>query len=268
MKKKLIIYIAGYGRSGSTILEFYISKYISVLSLGEISMLNKEYYSDKNLKCICGKKYNLCKLNKNLIYKDKKKNLIVWYKKILPQTSILIKYFFYFYLKNIKKVKNIKLNDLNYIKNELELIDKVFPNAILVESSKSTLFTSNKPYILRKLGYEVIIIHVYRSFFSTLKSVLKGSNAFLSGKIKKEKPFRVIRFLLAYFLANLKATTLSISFPYLLIKNNEIYSKKKFILKKIKKFIFNEISIKKINFKKTNESHMVGGNRLKEKLNK
>ncbi len=268
MKKKLIIYIAGYGRSGSTILEFYISKYISALSLGEISMLNKEYYSDKNLKCICGKKYNLCKLNKNLIYKDKKKNLIVWYKKILPQTSILIKYFFYFYLKNIKKVKNIKLNDLNYIKNELELIDKVFPNAILVESSKSTLFTSNKPYILRKLGYEVIIIHVYRSFFSTLKSVLKGSNAFLSGKIKKEKPFRVIRFLLAYFLANLKATTLSISFPYLLIKNNEIYSKKKFILKKIKKFIFNEISIKKINFKKTNESHMVGGNRLKEKLNK
>ena len=97
---------------------------------------------------------------------------------------------------------------------------------------------------------------------------MKGSNAFLSGKIKKEKPFRVIRFLLAYFLANLKATTLSISFPYLLIKNNEIYSKKKFILKKIKKFIFNEISIKKINFKKTNELHMVGGNRLKEKLNK
>ena len=134
--------------------------------------------------------------------------------------------------------------------------------------TKSTLFTSNKPYILKQLGYEVIIIHVYRSFFSTLKSVLKGSNAFLSGKIKKEKPFRIIRFLLAYFLANLKATTLSISFPYLLIKNHDIYSKKNFILKKIKKFIFKEISIKKISFKKTRQLHMVGGNRLKKNLYK
>lgn len=165
MKKKLIIYTAGYGRSGSTILGFYISRYLSALNLGEISVLNKEYYANKSLKCICGKKYNLCKLTKNLIYKNKKKNLIVWYKKILPQTSLLIKYFFYFYLKNIKKVKNIKLNDLSHIKNELKLIDKIFPNAILLESSKSTLFTSNKPYVLKQLGYEVVVIHVHRPFF-------------------------------------------------------------------------------------------------------
>jgi hypothetical protein len=40
MKKKLIIYIAGYGRSGSTVLNYKLSKYLSALSIGEIANVN------------------------------------------------------------------------------------------------------------------------------------------------------------------------------------------------------------------------------------
>ena len=68
MKKKLIIYIAGYGRSGSTVLNYKLSKYLSALSIGEIANVNREYYLDVNSKCSCKKKYNSCKLIKSFIY--------------------------------------------------------------------------------------------------------------------------------------------------------------------------------------------------------
>ena len=266
MNNNLIIYIAGYGRSGSTVLDYKLSKYISALSLGEISMLNRDFYLDKKQKCSCGKKYNFCKLAKKLVYKNKKKNLLIWYKKILPQTSKLIRYFLYFYLKKIKKIKNIKINSLDLIEDEFKVIKKLYPNSIYLDSSKSTTLTSNRPFVLQKLGYEVIIIHLRRPFFQTFKSVLKGSNAFLSGKIKKERPFRLLRFFIGYFLANYKAKNLEKHFPYITVYNKDSSFPQK-ELKIIKKLI-NKILLKqKIKFKKTKDDHLIGGNRLKNKIN-
>ena len=88
MKKILIIYIAGYGRSGSTVLNYKLSKHLSALSIGEIANVNREYYFDINSKCSCKKKYTSCELIKKLIAKNKK-NIEIWYKKILPQTDYL-----------------------------------------------------------------------------------------------------------------------------------------------------------------------------------
>jgi len=93
MKKILIIYIAGYGRSGSTVLNYKLSKHLSALSIGEIANVNREYYFDINSKCSCKKKYTSCELIKKLIAKNKK-NIEIWYKKILPQTDYLIRIFF------------------------------------------------------------------------------------------------------------------------------------------------------------------------------
>lgn len=94
MKKKLIIYIAGYGRSGSTLLNYKLSKYISALGVGELANLNKEYSTNQNLKCSCKKNYHLCKLTKKLILANNKGNIKIWYKKIAPQVNIFIRFFF------------------------------------------------------------------------------------------------------------------------------------------------------------------------------
>ena len=266
MKKKLIIYIAGYGRSGSTILENKLSKQLSALSIGEIANVNREYYYDNNSKCICKKKYSQCKLIKNFIKKNKKKNIQIWYNKIIPQTDFLFRYFFYFYIKKIKKIKNVNLNKLNEIEKELKIINRIFPETIIIDSSKTTLLTSNRPYILKKLGYEVLIIHIAKSFFLTLKSVKKGSNAFLQKKIKKEKPFRIIRFFVNYFISNTKAFMMAKNFNYIFIKNSDLLKKESYVMKRISKLVSKIILDKKIKFKKTNEKHLIGGNRLKKYL--
>ena len=266
MKKKLIIYIAGYGRSGSTVLNYKLSKYLSALSIGEIANVNREYYLDVNSKCSCKKKYNSCKLIKSFIYKNKKKNIEIWYKKIMPQTDYLIRYFFYLYVKKIKKIRNVHLNKLEEIKKEFDIIDKFYPNAIIIDSSKSTLLTSNRPYILKKLGYEVVIIHIVKSFYLTFKSVKKGSDSFLKKRIKKEKSFRLLRFFISYFFSNIRALLLARNFHYIFIKNNDLLTRDSFVLERISKFVSKIVLNKKIKFKKTNERHLIGGNRLKDRL--
>lgn len=263
MKNKLIIYIAGYGRSGSTVLEQKISNLISALSLGEFAILNKIFYTNKNLLCSCGKKYNICKLNKHFIEKTKKNNLNIWYGKILPQTNFLLRYPLLFFLK-FKKIKNINLNNFNNIKKELQIIHKIFPDVILIDSSKTTLLTSNRPYVLKKLGYKVIIIHIYRSFFQTLKSVLSGTDNFKNNLIESEKKFKILRFIFGYFIANFSALLLSKNFQYIRLRNEELRKNEKLTLSKIKYFINKIIKEKKIKFKKTKENHLVAGNRLKK----
>ena len=73
-----VVYIAGYGRSGSTILEKLFSKKLSALSLGEsYYFYNSIEDKNKSIKCSCGKKnyecdfwkhFNNCK-SKNLFFK-------------------------------------------------------------------------------------------------------------------------------------------------------------------------------------------------------
>ena len=266
MKKKLIIYIAGYGRSGSTVLNYKLSKYLSALSIGEIANVNREYYLDVNSKCSCKKKYTSCKLIKSFINKNKKKNIEIWYKKIMPQTDYLIRYFFYLYVKKIKKIRNVHLNKLEEIKKEFDIIDKFYPNAIIIDSSKSTLLTSNRPYILKKLGYEVVIIHIVKSFYLTFKSVKKGSDSFLKKRIKKEKSFRLLRFFINYFFSNIRALLLARNFHYIFIKNNDLLTRDSYVLERISKFVSKIVLNKKIKIKKTNDRHLVGGNRLKKHL--
>jgi hypothetical protein len=236
------------------------------LSVGEMAYVNREYYIDVNSRCFCKKKYDTCKLIKNLINKNKKKNIEIWYKKIIPQTNILIRYFFYLYVAKIKKVKNVHVDNIKEIKKELDIIDQIFPDIILVDSSKSTLLTSNRPYILKKLGYEVIIIHITRPFFSTFNSIKKGTNAFLNKQLKKEKSFKILRFIISYFLSNFCASLLSKNFKYILVRNIDLKKKENYILKKISKLILKIASEKNIKFKKTFENHMVGGNRLRNYL--
>jgi hypothetical protein len=137
---------------------------------------------------------------------------------------------------------------------------------ILVDSSKTNFLTCNRPYVLKKLGYEVIVLHIYKPFFSTLKSIRKGSNDFLMQKIKRDKPFKIFRFLISFIFSNLSARMLAKDFNYILIENRDLLTKENYTLKKINKFIFDIVLKKKIKFKKTKERHLIGGNRIKNFL--
>ena len=197
------------------------------------------------------------------IYKCNKyfKPLIFLYYKIFKQNkvnNIQISEFFHNLLSNNSSI--------GFFLEEFDIIDKFYPNAIIIDSSKSTLLTSNRPYILKKLGYEVVIIHIVKSFYLTFKSVKKGSDSFLKKRIKKEKSFRLLRFFINYFFSNIRALLLARNFHYIFIKNNDLLTRDSYVLERISKFVSKIVLNKKIKIKKTNDRHLVGGNRLKKHL--
>ena len=56
--RKTIIYIGGYGRSGSTALELYLSQKYNYFSCGELISVNKKNF--REIICNCGKTLNCC----------------------------------------------------------------------------------------------------------------------------------------------------------------------------------------------------------------
>src|SRR5438105_3013640 len=58
MKKK-IVYIAGYSRSGSTILDILLGNHSQVISTGELVYLFEDW-NNPTRSCTCGKPYGNC----------------------------------------------------------------------------------------------------------------------------------------------------------------------------------------------------------------
>ncbi|MCP4372929.1 MAG: sulfotransferase [Deltaproteobacteria bacterium] len=60
-KEKLkYLYIAGYGRSGSTLLSFLLNSHKQMVSIGEAFGFGKRAYADNNFPCSCGEPFLRC----------------------------------------------------------------------------------------------------------------------------------------------------------------------------------------------------------------
>jgi hypothetical protein len=157
-----IIYIAGYGRSGSTILDIVLSNSGNGITVGEISNVFDElnnttnkYYADKLVSTV--KELNL---SNEEIYniREADKN----FNKISPNYTA-------FWLLFFQKIKEYQ--DIHFF----------------VDSSKTTWRTLFRPNNLNKSGFDVYIIFLKASYLKVWKSALKGSNKALQHSDKKNK---------------------------------------------------------------------------------
>src|SRR3982751_3117232 len=64
MGKKKIVYIAGYSRSGSTILDIVLGSQQNVFGTGELAYLFDDWLLTER-KCTCGEAYNCCDFWRN-----------------------------------------------------------------------------------------------------------------------------------------------------------------------------------------------------------
>ena len=67
-----ILYIAGYGRSGSTVLNIILGNHSSITSVGELSFLPEDWTNHHRV-CSCGAPYHTCEFWKDL-YLDQPPN--------------------------------------------------------------------------------------------------------------------------------------------------------------------------------------------------
>ena len=148
MNKKLI-YIAGYGRSGSTHLEQMLSTGRDIKSLGEISHFER-------------------------FSKDRKYLRTDEYLAEIRNISDDI-----YHLMNSQKhdcLFSSPFHKERYKKSLLNFIECIQQDTI-VDGSKTSIYSILRPKIYLDLGFQVTIIHLKRKNLSLKRSLLKGKNS-------------------------------------------------------------------------------------------
>jgi phage anti-repressor protein len=265
-----LIYIAGYGRSGSTLIERILGSNDQIVALGE--MKDYLFIIDKpEEKCACGENVISCKFW-NLIYKYFKGLDINKLRKQQKKYESFsgLKYHF---LRN--KGKDIE----NYKEFLYALYSEIFSQSgketkYLVDSSKTARESFLRPILLNEVdNIEVKLIHLVRDGRACLYSNLRGSNRKMEKGIDAKIPWVGFRTVISWALANISAHLFKWRFGkdnYFRLKYEDFIDDPVNKLKEMEKYLDIDF-YRQIEMIKQNEaiplSHQIAGNRLRNKQN-
>lgn len=190
-----IVYIGGYSRSGSTILDILLSQHPEVFGTGELCYLFDDWLDGRRT-CSCGKRYSACAFWSELITDfdiDAATSVI----KAVENRS------------NFKNVMNdrlpteLKNNYKAFQEHIFRYIQKKSGKNIIIDSSKSTRNSAARCLAIAKYtDLDTCMIHLVRDGHSTTKSFLqKGRNWALEGHAENSN-LQGLRSIVGWRLAN------------------------------------------------------------------
>ncbi len=205
-----IIYIAGYGRSGTTLIDVILGNSKNCIGLGEISNFYIDLINNETEKNIFGEKRQEFWLNIEKVIKKRLKNSIEIKNAKMAQIQMES-------LLGIISGSRTSLLKKRYFETQGLLFDtiKYFSNCdVVIDSSKTSRLTTWRPVALAKLdGYELKMVHIVRDGRSVLSSQLRGDNRKIFAKEENQKlswPF--LRTVLGWSIANINAIFYKIIF--------------------------------------------------------
>lgn len=248
MKNK-ILYIGGYGRSGSTILDAFLSRQLNATGVGECVNFWDEY--SKDFPCECGKSYSNCEFWCNFFNQFSSAELTSAFSSTRKADSGF----------------GIDQTYIEFWKSFLDYTFKISSSSVIIDSSKTTSKTAFRPSNLERIGYDVYFIFLYKKPEQLLVSLRKGSNKQLDNKKKDPPRFLFLtKSFLGWFYATIMSTYLSRKYK----KKSIIIRHDKFSENPTK--ILNEIAMKfSIRMKDssnnhTNLFHGISGNRVRQRI--
>jgi len=241
------IYITGYGRSGSTILELALTDHIDKsMGLGEVRYVHDVEHSHKH--CSCGSMRSNCR---------------VWGNKSLDAT-----------IGNF----NAELNRIFVVTgNVRNYMDKVFADLhelngdsidVVIDSSKNTYGALLRPLKLLLCSNDVYVIYIKRRLRGVVSSLVKGRNKHLILNVDESVGYySVMKSIFHYFICN----TVN---AFLLMHPRVVYlSYEKFVslyekeLPRVIQFSGLEMSKPPARELTLEKSHLISGNRLSKSNN-
>lgn len=187
-----ILYIAGYSRSGSTILDMMLNSHDDVISTGELTYLQSDALNADRM-CTCGEPYQSCTRYGHWL-EDRPATEAALIRKIEERAGV----------KTLLN-GNVSEHDQNaYRAYAQSLFAEIGSDAsVIVDSSKSAHDAAGRPFALARLaGLDVRVLHLSRSPRSTIRSYLdKGSNWALEGH-QKPRALESWRPIVGWTLAN------------------------------------------------------------------
>lgn len=265
-----IVYVAGYGRSGSTVLDIVLGNQPRFFSAGELTQIYRDY-DDPSRLCSCGHRYPDCEVWSKL-------------KGELAHRSISLEGA----EKTIRAIENregwwaIRKDDRSDLSaTEIASYREVAEATLscidsrsvsyLVDSSKSAADAVWRPMALRKWAMlEVRIIHLQRSLKATLRSIAAKSNWQAEG-FGSPKNYRIARGVVGWVVANRLARQLKNTMgaeSYLFLKYEDLLKHPRAGFESIGKLLGTDLS-PLINRIERGDAfpvgHNVGGNRVRLK---
>lgn len=256
--EKTIYYIAGAGRSGSTLFDITLGNVGNHRSLGELiffvenGLLQNEY-------CSCGDRVQDCIFWKEVHHKwniKKRLSIEVFQKtqKELLRNKNTIKNIYYSFFS--KPLHRQYYQDLQAL---YEVLFEVSQQPILIDSSKNVQYL----LVLRKLGYSIKVLHLTRSFSGVLNSTKKEFKKDPAAGLERDMKPQSFKYSLAIWLIdNTLAWLFSMGKSYQRIKYEDLIASPS---KTIKKFI--DLSDDESNLLENRgplfAEHLVAGNKLR-----
>ena len=186
-----IIYIAGFERSGSTILDIMVGNMNNHFSVGELSFYPVNGIVDNEF-CSCGERVMDCSFWKRVTERwNRERKLSIEQFNSTHWNNFRNKRFFHL-------MKNLVLPDNNF--NTFVADTKLLYNIIWSENGGRVIIDSSKsPYrmlLLKKAGFNPRVVHVVRKIsgvlYSAQKLIKKDPTKGIEKELGNRKPFNVI----------------------------------------------------------------------------
>ncbi|HEX6924550.1 MAG TPA: sulfotransferase [Longimicrobiaceae bacterium] len=257
----MVIYIAGYGRSGSTILSIILGAHPEIASVGEIAFAHEDWF-DPNRACSCLRPYPECEFWSDFLPLAH------------PQATRSARL--------TERVLALPLLWLGLLPgsrrsayqafqaNLLAGIRRKTAKPIIVDASKSARLTAARPLALaRLLDEDVFVIHMVRDGRATVRSLVRtGSNWALEGRVPPLKA-PVLRAVLGWVLTNLWTSTLRWALGrdrYIRLRYEDFVAEPGATLRRLGNFLGVNLEpvVERLQAGETfSAEHMVGGNRVR-----
>ena len=270
---KKIIYIAGYGRSGSTLLERLLSSHEQIVGIGEAKILFR--LQDKgNFLCACGQPTNACPFWSCVLDRfgpDNTANHENWIvqRRFEPIQSLG---------RHLWRYRSRQRTQYKELMNHLmDSIATALPEytSYVIDSSKTSHDCSLRPVALSKIAaLDVRMIHLVRDGRSCIASLMAGSNRKMEKGVIPMITVPGLRGTVGWFTANMAAHLFQWLHPpehYCRIRYEDLVAHCEDTVKQLGDFLGLDLQ-EQIRMIKRGDSlpqlHQLGGNRIRfnEKL--
>jgi hypothetical protein len=258
-----ILYIAGYGRSGSTVLDITLGNHAVITGVGEVTQLLDDY-AGTNRKCSCGLPYRECSFWRDFFPNGLPAAELIQLVRKLERLSFVPRLLLGWVAKKDREAYRA------YHRKLFSHVVSRTGKTMVVDSSKSARKAAARFLALSRLaGEDVYVIHLVRNGLATMESLtVTGSNWALEGCTQASK-WPGLRSALGWVSTNLWTSLLGRVLPehrYILIFYEDLVANPATALKKIGQFCgFDPLElIARIDRNDDFEvGHRVGGNRVR-----